>query len=523
MMDNVYITGFMGAGKSTIGRSLSRILKRRFVDMDDEISRNSGMSVRAYFEELGENNFREAETKLLQKISSGKSLVVSTGGGVPTSLINRKIMRDSGKIVHLNATLDECLSRLGGVKTDSVRPLWSDLTSVSALYNSRLEAYADCDLQVEASKKSADKLVWEICEKLQPQRSIDVQLGGVRHPLVFTWRAHEEVSILAKPSKTFVITDKHVSRLHMERYSNALGDATVVALKAGERSKTLGSARRLYEAMLKDRLGRDGLVVAIGGGVITDLGAFVASTYKRGVPFILVSTSLVGCVDAAIGGKAAVDLNEVKNPVGCFATPSAVFLDLRALSTLTGKCIEEGLVEAYKTGLVADPSLAGLIERNIDSLLQGDLLTLAEVVRLSASAKSDVVGKDFKESGLRRILNFGHTYGHAVESFNNYRLSHGMSVAVGMMVAVAISENRGLLRNKLSVGIQRTLRNFVQSRTVIPPATEAWQIMMNDKKNHNGRITFVLLTGLGLPICVDDLRPEELDAAIRNVEGLKNG
>ncbi|MHB8204885.1 MAG: bifunctional shikimate kinase/3-dehydroquinate synthase [Desulfomonilaceae bacterium] len=522
MMDNIYITGFMGAGKSTIGRTLSRILKRRFVDMDEEISRNSGMSVREYFEEFGEHNFREAETKLLQKIASGKSLVVSTGGGVPTSPINRKIMRDSGKIVHLNAPLDECLGRLG-VETDSVRPLWSDLTSVSALYNNRREAYADCDLLVEASKKLAEELAWEICEKLQPQRSIDVQLGGVSHPLVFTWRAHEEVSILAKPSKTFVITDKHVSRLHMERYSNVLGDATVVALKAGERSKTLGSARRLYEAMLKDRLGRDGLVVAIGGGVITDLGAFVASTYKRGVPFILVSTSLVGCVDAAIGGKAAVDLKEVKNPVGCFAAPSAVLLDLRALSALPGKYIAEGLIEAYKTGLVADPSLAELIESNVDTLLRGDLFIMAEVVRLSASAKADIVGQDFKESGRRRILNFGHTYGHAVESFNNYRLSHGVSVALGMMVAVAISENRGLLGNKLSVGIQTTLGNFVQSLAVMPSATEAWRIMMNDKKNHNGRITFVLLTGLGSPICVDDLRPEELDAAIRSVEGLKNG
>lgn len=522
MMDNIYITGFMGAGKSTIGRTLSRVLKRRFVDMDEEISRNSGMSVREYFQEFGEHDFREAETKLLQEIASGKSLVVSTGGGVPTSLMNRKVMRDSGKIVYLNAPLNECLSRLG-FGTDLVRPLWSDLASVSALYNNRLEAYADCDIEIYASNKSGEALVWEICEELQPQRSIDVQLGGVSHPLVFTWKAHEEVSMFAKPSKTFVITDKRVSRAHMDRYSNVLGDATVVALKAGERSKTLGSARRLYEAMLKDRLDRDGLVVAIGGGVITDLGAFVASTYKRGVPFILVSTSLVGCVDAAIGGKAAVDLNEVKNPVGCFAAPSAVFLDLRALSTLPEKCVSEGLVEAYKTGLVADPSLAELIESNIDKLLRGDLFILAEVVRLSASAKAEIVGQDFKESGLRCILNFGHTYGHAVESFNNYRLSHGVSVALGMMVAVAISENRGLLKNELSVEIQTTLRKFVQSIAVMPSATEAWRIMMNDKKNHNGRITFVLLTGLGSPICVDDLRPEELDTAIKSVEGVENG
>ncbi len=522
MMENIYITGFMGAGKTTVGQALSRILKRRFVDMDQVISRKSGMSVSAYFEKLGENNFREVETNALRKIASKKSLIVATGGGTPTSVMNRKIMRVSGKIVHVNVTLDECLDRLG-TEANLARPLWKDRASVSALYNSRLEAYADCDTRVEASNDSPEELAWQICDKLQPRRSIDVQLGGVSHPLVLTWRPQQDVSRLAKLAKTFVITDNRVSRLHMERYLMALGNATVVSLRAGERSKTLGSARRLYEAMLTDRLGRDGLIIAIGGGVITDLGAFVASTYKRGVPFILVSTSLVGCVDAAIGGKAAVDLNEVKNPVGCFAAPSAVFLDLRALSTLPRKCVSEGLVEAYKTGLVADSTLAKLIENNIEPLLRGDLLTLAEVVRLSASAKADIVGKDFRESGMRRVLNFGHTYGHAVESFNTYRLSHGVSVAVGMIVAVAISENRGLLKKKLSARIQTTLRNFLQNHTVVPSADEAWRIMMNDKKNRNGKVTFVLLTELGSPICVDDLRLEELDTAIRNLEGLKNG
>ena len=207
MMENIYITGFMGAGKTTVGQALSRILKRRFVDMDQVISRKSGMSVSAYFEKLGENNFREVETNTLQKIASKKSLIVATGGGTPTSAMNRKIMRDSGKIVHVNVTLDECLDRLG-TEANLVRPLWKDRASVSALYNSRLEAYADCDIRVDASNDSPEELAWKICEKLQPRRSIDVQLGGVSHPLVLTWRPQQDVSILAKLSKTFVITDK---------------------------------------------------------------------------------------------------------------------------------------------------------------------------------------------------------------------------------------------------------------------------------------------------------------------------
>ncbi|MCX5873996.1 MAG: 3-dehydroquinate synthase, partial [Deltaproteobacteria bacterium] len=250
--------------------------------------------------------------------------------------------------------------------------------------------------------------------------------------------------------------------------------------------------------------------------------AFVASTYKRGIPFVLVSTSLVGCVDAAIGGKAAVDLNNVKNPVGCFAAPEAVILDLRALSTLPASCVSEGLVEAYKTGLVANPELAALIETNMGALLRRDLLLLGQVVRLSASAKAEIVGKDFRESGLRRILNFGHTFGHAVESFNNYRISHGTAVAAGMIIAMALSENRGMISSEKASGIQSILRNLVRGPVRMPTADDAWMIMMNDKKNRDGRVNFVLLSGIGSSVCVDDVQPKELTRAISSIEGLPN-
>jgi 3-dehydroquinate synthetase len=249
----------------------------------------------------------------------------------------------------------------------------------------------------------------------------------------------------------------------------------------------------------------------------------VASTYKRGIPFVLVSTSLVGCVDAAIGGKAAVDLNQVKNPVGCFSSPSSVLLDLRSLSTLPLSCRSEGLVEAYKTGLAVNPNLAKIIEKNLDNLLLGDALLLAMIVKLSASAKVEIVNQDFTEKGLRRILNFGHTYGHAVESFNDYKISHGMAVAVGMIVAVSLSENRGFLDDEMSSRTQMTLKRFIRGKVNLPNAQDAWEIMKNDKKNRSGRIGFVLLEGLGSPVFVEDVQPDELTQAIHVVRGLLNG
>jgi 3-dehydroquinate synthetase len=228
-------------------------------------------------------------------------------------------------------------------------------------------------------------------------------------------------------------------------------------------------------------------------------------------------------VDAAIGGKAAVDLNQIKNPVGCFSSPSSVLLDLRALSTLPLSCRSEGLVEAYKTGLVVNPNLAKIIEKNLDNLLLGDALLLAMVVKLSASAKVGIVNQDFTEKGLRRILNFGHTYGHAVESFNDYKIRHGMAVAVGMMAAVSLSENRGFLDDEMSSRTQMTLKRFIRGKVNLPNAQDAWEIMKNDKKNRSGRIGFVLLEGLGSPVFVEDVQPDELTQAIHVVRGLLNG
>jgi 3-dehydroquinate synthase len=383
--------------------------------------------------------------------------------------------------------------------------------------------YEDCDYTIDVSSKLPCDCVWEICERLHANESIDVKLGSSNHSLGVSWRVPEELPALIGERKVFAVTDSKVAKLQLGRYVPFMGGCTVVTLPAGERSKSLNNARRLYESMLKEKLGRDDVLIAIGGGVVTDLCAFVASTYKRGIPFVLVSTSLVGCVDAAIGGKAAVDLNQVKNPVGCFSSPSSVLLDLRALSTLPLSCRSEGLVEAYKTGLAVNPNLAKIIENNLDNLMLGDALLLAMVVKLSASAKVGIVNQDFTEKGLRRILNFGHTYGHAVESFNDYKIRHGMAVAVGMIIAISLSENRGFLDEEISTRTQMTLKRFIRGKVNLPNAHDAWDIMMNDKKNRSGRIGFVLLEGLGSPVFVEDVQPDELTQAIHVVRGLLNG
>ena len=293
-----------------------------------------------------------------------------------------------------------------------------------------------------------------------------------------------------------------------------LGDDLLITLPLGENSKSLRTAERVYKQMLAARIERGDMLLALGGGVMTDLGAFIAATYKRGIDFLLASTTLLGCVDAAVGGKAAVNLGTAKNQVGCFTQPRTVLLDLQALATLPRAQLVEGLAEAYKTGLIADPELASLCEQDMELLLGGEVLGLAEVVRRSVRAKAGVVGQDFREGGRRAILNFGHTYGHALEGWHRYRLGHGQSVAGGMLVAAAISATRGMLAQEEAEAIYRTVKPLLPADLAWAPADEAWEIMRDDKKNIKGKVRFVLLEKVGKPVVVDDVTPAELAAAL---------
>jgi 3-dehydroquinate synthetase len=200
--------------------------------------------------------------------------------------------------------------------------------------------------------------------------------------------------------------------------------------------------------------------------------------------------------------------------------PSASILDLYALGTLPRRQVLEGLIEAYKTGLVRNPSLAALIETDLEALRGLDLVRLGEVAARSAAVKAEVVSRDFREGGLRRILNYGHTYGHAVEGWHEYRVSHGQSVAAGMLVATEISRRRGLITAGFARDIAATVLALAPRRFALPRAAEAWPLMSNDKKNRGGRVLFVLLTGPGECVCVEDVTPEELEQALTDVERL---
>jgi len=513
---NVYLVGFMGAGKTTVGRLLAEVLRRKFVDMDELLEARLGEPIPEVFRGRGEEFFRGREAALLKKLARRQRLVVAAGGGAVERAENSTLMRRSGRIVHLAADLEVCRTRVAA-QGPGLRPMWSDAESVQRLFERRQAAYDDCDLRLCADGLGPREAAREIAARLFGEDRFPVRLGQSECPVICTGEAPRALAELAGGRRVALLTDRRVGRLHLDRFQERLADPLVIIVPGGERIKTLGTAERVYRQLLAGRFNRDDLLVALGGGAVTDLGAFVAGTYKRGLDHVLVSTSLLGCVDAAVGGKAALNLGRTKNAVGCFTVPAGVVLDVAALGTLARRQIREGLVEAYKTGLIGSPSLAELIEEHWPALLAGDRPLLAKVVSLSARTKAEVVAQDFRESGRRFVLNLGHTFGHAVESWHGYRLSHGRAVALGLLVAVRLSLSRGLIEAPLAQRISVTL-NRIAGRPVTPPPPEAaWEAIRQDKKIRQGRSVFVLLEGLGRPVLVEDVSPPELAAAVREV------
>lgn len=519
---NIYLTGFMGSGKTTIGKLMAKTLNREFIDMDSVLEREFGIPIPEVFERYGEKTFRDRETGLLSELSGGERRVIATGGGVPENERNRMLMSKSGTIVFLDSDLDTCSARLSG-KSRSKRPLWQNMDAVRSLFERRRPSYKKDAFAVEITGHDRVANARMVISALFEDERFPITLESKERPVSCVWDGPAALAQEIRDRQVVILTDRTVGRLHLKRYLAVLNEPLAVELQPGERTKSLNGAKRLYEALLKGRFDRGALLVALGGGMITDLGAFVASTYKRGMGFILVSTSLVGCVDAAVGGKAAVNFGPAKNVIGCFTIPEAVILDLPALSTLKRSHVSEGLVEAYKTGLIANRELADLIEKEAETLLQGDVPLLARVASLSARTKADVVSQDFRESGLRRILNFGHTYGHAVEGFNNFKVSHGQSVALGMIAAMGLSRNRDLVSKETMSRVVETIERIAPFKGRVPTIDEAWELMLQDKKIVGGRMIFVLLEGVGKPVCVDDVSRKELEAAILYAQGVCSG
>ena len=454
----------MGAGKSTLGREVAQRLQREFHDLDDEIEQASGKTIAELFEQVGEDGFRELEARRLADLDGAEPAVVALGGGAVTTEGVRELLRRRAVSVLVDVDVDTAWARVR--RTD--RPLAQDEASFRSLYDRRLPVYRDA---ADAVATDADGVVLAAA-------GVHVENGALERL----------GSLVPGEGAVALVADATVGGIHGAAAQLALGSrlAGVHELPSGEEAKTLAVCERLWREL---ELERDGTLVALGGGATTDAAGYVAAAHLRGIAWVAVPTTLVGQVDAAIGGKTGLNLPEAKNRVGAFHWPARTIIDPALLGTLPAAESDNGLAEVVKTGLLAGESLWEL--------------PTAEQVRRSAAYKAAVCLQDPLERGRRAELNLGHTFAHALEAASDYELPHGKAVALGLLAALRLS---GLP----VAAVEETLR----PRPVRVDRERAWSALLRDKKSEGGAPRLVLLERPGKPRLGVELPESEVRAAL---------
>jgi 3-dehydroquinate synthase len=350
--------------------------------------------------------------------------------------------------------------------------------------------------------------------------TVRVELGGRAYPIHIGSGVMDDARLYAPHvagRRIAIVTNEVVAPLHLARLERALtgagARAEAILLPDGEQTKDWASLERVFDWMLAGRFGRDTVVVALGGGVIGDLAGFAAAIYQRGVPFVQVPTTLLAQVDSSVGGKTAINHPRGKNMIGAFHQPQAVIADVSALDTLPERELRAGLAEVVKHGVALDAEFARWLELQLERLADRDRDALAYAVRRSCELKAAIVARDERESGPRALLNFGHTFGHAIETALGYgKWLHGEAVAAGMVMAAELSCRRGMI-SRDDAGRVRAL----VARAGLPvagpalPAERLMELMRLDKKVASGRMRFVLLSAIGSA----EIRADVPDDAVR--------
>lgn len=326
-----------------------------------------------------------------------------------------------------------------------------------------------------------------------------------------------------KSTQVMIVTNTTVAKLYLQPLKNALRDfqCDTVILEDGERFKNKDSYFKIIDALCKKNHHRDTTLIGLGGGVVGDITGFVASTYQRGVNFIQIPTTLLAQVDASVGGKTAINYNDAKNMVGSFYQPKAVIIDVNALATLPEREFNSGLAEVIKYGLLADYHFFEWLESRIPHFNKKSTAHLVKAVSYCCNIKSKIVQEDEKECGIRALLNLGHTFGHALESYTHYeRWLHGEAVSIGMHCAALLSQQLGNL-NHNDVKRVRNLLDNASLPTLIPPEFELdslTALMKHDKKVSNDKINFIILKQLGKAVVTNNVCNDVILSTLRKAQ-----
>lgn len=351
-----------------------------------------------------------------------------------------------------------------------------------------------------------------------PSAKYDVFAGS---GLLETLAPRIERAVGRLPRRIFVLTSPEIWALWAKAFNTSFAKAGIdppitLFLPPGEEHKNMKHVERLTREMIRAGGDRGSFLIAFGGGIVGDVGGFVAAVFMRGIPYVQVPTTFLAQVDSSVGGKVGVNLPEGKNLVGNFLQPRAVFADIAVLGTLPDRELRAGLMESVKAGIIRDRALVRFMEENADAILRREPKALERVIAASVRMKADVVSRDEREGGLRMILNFGHTVGHALEAATRYKvLLHGEAVAWGMVAALAVARRRGAITGAQMERLEKLIYRYGPLPRLKVSAARILAATGSDKKNVGGVRRFVLSLGIGDAGVAEDVTGAEIDAAVQ--------
>jgi len=519
----IVLAGFMAAGKTTTGKILAAKTGLKFYDSDKEIEKQSGMSVENIFAQKGEDYFRKLEKEIILNLLDEKEgFVMAVGGGAVLDKNLRDELINRTEIFCLDLTAEEVLKRTAD--TAEKRPLLKSIDlaeDINDLMKKREKSYKELPVHINTEKYSAEEVAEIIIKKLKTEK-VEIHLSEKKssYPVLIS----RDLSLSSlntllkkiKGRKVFLAADTKVINLHgekiLEQINRSASSVSKFFLKGGEQAKDLKNLEKAYDILYDNNFSRSDYVIVFGGGTVGDLGALIASTYLRGLKLIQMPTTIISQLDSSVGGKTAVNFRNTKNLIGTFYQPEMVYYSLKWLSTLEDRDRRSGTGEIIKYALLAGGEFYNFIKTNRKELLNLENDFMLEISRRSLKLKNHFVSEDIKDQGLRRMLNLGHTFGHAVEAAENFKLSHGEAVAVGLAFTAFVSTKEAKLSQEEFRDIIDLISyfNFKLFPSKDIKVDELANYLTHDKKIVDSRQPWILLNGIGHPFVTFDIDEEKI-------------
>jgi shikimate kinase/3-dehydroquinate synthase len=533
---SIVLIGLMGAGKTSIGRRLAGRLGLPFRDADAEIELAAGCSIAELFDRYGEPYFRDGERRVIRRLLEGPQIVLATGGGAYVDAQTRATIRRHAVSIWLRCRLPTLVRRVGMRQNRPLLANGDPAEILQRLMAVRHPLYAEADIEVECGDESPDVTTSRVIGALTdwaPAQLLQVASSAGDYEVVvgegLLARAGALLAPVLPQKRVVVVTDETVAKLHLPTLLDGLAANAIevqqIVVPSGETSKDFSTYERVVDLLLAAGVERRTAVVALGGGVVGDLAGFAAATTLRGLPFVQIPTTLLAQVDSSVGGKTGINTGRGKNLVGAFHPPLIVLADISTLATLPPRELRAGYAEIVKTALIGDAGFFDWCGQNGAAVVGGEPTRQAEAVLRACAFKAAVVGDDEREvrpNNGRALLNLGHTFGHALEAEIGYGgILHGEAVAVGLGLAFQLSARLGLcdpsdaelvLAHLDAVGLPSTPGHLNRRLS----AARLLAHMRADKKVRDGRLTFILVRGIGQAFSSRDVDDDAVTDVLRS-------